>query len=124
MRSRGEKQEQEPQAELAHDKQPSTSTDIMKPQHRQWRIWRWAEKKPIGIIAYNKGKIGIDISDQMASYEMALRKGIKQYQKLAISLFTGIAITNAWVIYKKTDREKHEAESVQRKYCTFTSPNT
>ena len=93
VRPRGE-QEQEPQAELAHGKQsrtstgimrpgpshgkqPKTSTDITKPQHRQRRISRRAEKKPIGIIACNKGKIGIDILDQMASYETALLKGIK-----------------------------------------------
>ena len=50
------------------------------------------KKKPTGIIAYNKGKIGIDILDQMALYETALQKGIKWYQKLAISIFTGIAI--------------------------------
>ena len=78
VRPRGEEQEQEPQAELAHDEQsrtstgimrpgpshgeqPSTSTDITKPQHRQRRISRRAEKKPIGIIAYNKGKTGINI---------------------------------------------------------------
>ena len=34
-------------------------------------------RKPEGILAYNKGKIGIDISDQMASYECCLRKGLK-----------------------------------------------
>ena len=37
----------------------------------------------------------------MTLYKTALRKGKKWYQKLAISRFSGIAITNAWVVYKK-----------------------
>ena len=63
---------------MANNQAPST--DITKPQHRQRRISKRAEKKPIGIIAYNKGKIGIDISDQMAWYETALRKGIENWR--------------------------------------------
>lgn len=35
-------------------------------------------KKPEGILAYNKGKIGINLSDQMAAYGTSLRKGLKE----------------------------------------------
>ena len=34
-----------------------------------------ANEKPEAVIAYNKGKSGIDLSDQMASYGTTLRKG-------------------------------------------------
>lgn len=40
--------------------------------------------KPLAIIEYNKGKAGIDLSDQMVSYGSTLRKGLKWYRKLAI----------------------------------------
>ncbi|KAJ8947324.1 hypothetical protein NQ314_008626 [Rhamnusium bicolor] len=37
--------------------------------------------KPKMVIDYNIGKTSIDISDQFASYDSALRKNIKWYKK-------------------------------------------
>lgn len=56
-----------------------------------------ATEKPIGVLEYNQGKTGIDL----ASYASALRKGVKWYRKLAFSLLTGIAVVNAWILYKR-----------------------
>ncbi|GLV38191.1 hypothetical protein CBL_12837 [Carabus blaptoides fortunei] len=45
------------------------------------------KQKPIAILAYNRGKAGIDLSDQICSYTTTLRKGIKWYRKLGIEYF-------------------------------------
>lgn len=58
------------------------------------------KQKPLPICDYNKGKSGIDISDQMGSYATTLRKGIKWYRKLAIEYVLGISVVNAYIIYK------------------------
>lgn len=58
-------------------------------------------KKPIAIVDYNKGKCGIDISDQMSSYESPVRKGVKWYRKLALELITSTAVVNALIVYKQ-----------------------
>ena len=47
------------------------------PSRRARRKRRWTVRKPKGILAYNKGKIGIDISDQMASCDCCLHRGFK-----------------------------------------------
>ena len=53
------------------------------------------------ILAYNKCKAGIDISDQLASYVTTLRKGVEWFRKLGIELLLGVAIVNALLIYKE-----------------------
>ncbi|XP_044764485.1 piggyBac transposable element-derived protein 4-like [Coccinella septempunctata] len=40
--------------------------------------------KPKAVIDYNKGKSSIDISDQMASYNSAIRRTMKWYRKVAV----------------------------------------
>ena len=47
-------------------------------------------QKSFPIPEYNKGKRGVDISDQMGSYATTLRRGIKWYWKLAIEYVLGI----------------------------------
>ena len=74
-------------------------------------------RKPEGILAYNKGKIGIDISDQMASYECCLRKGLKWYRKLSISILLGMALTNAWLIYKKATNKTLSIKKFKELIC-------
>ena len=74
-------------------------------------------RKPEGILAYNKGKIGIDISDQMASYECCLRKGLKWYRKLSISIRLGMALTNAWLIYKKATNKTLSIKTFKELIC-------
>ncbi|KAJ8888727.1 hypothetical protein PR048_008219 [Dryococelus australis] len=49
---------------------------------------------PLAICDYNKGKSGIDISDQMCSYATTLRKGVKWYRKLGIEYLLGMCIVN------------------------------
>ncbi|XP_068235664.1 uncharacterized protein [Palaemon carinicauda] len=57
--------------------------------------------KPESVLAYNKAKKGVDMSDQMSSYATALRRTLKWYHKLAVELLTGTCIVNAWVLYNK-----------------------
>lgn len=57
--------------------------------------------KPQIIIDYNKGKAGIDLSDQLSSYNSSVRKSIRWYHKVAIELLFGTSIVNALVIYNK-----------------------
>lgn len=76
---------------------------------------RKATTKPLAILAYNKGKGGIDLSDQMTSYVSSLRKGIKWYRKLAMELLLGMAIVNSWVIYKKVCQKKISIRTFREK---------
>ena len=57
--------------------------------------------KPESVLAYNKVKKGVDVSDQMTSYYTALRKTRKWYRKLFVELLTGEAVVNAFVLCKK-----------------------
>ena len=62
--------------------------------------------KPKAVIEYNKGKPGIDLSDQMGAYASVLHKGIKWYHKLAFELLLGVAVVNAYFIFKNTQLHK------------------
>lgn len=42
--------------------------------------------KPVAIQEYNENKMGIDLSDQLASYGTIQRKGVKWYRKVAMEL--------------------------------------
>lgn len=53
--------------------------------------------KPQPVIDYNAAKKGVDMSDQMTSYQTALRKTRKWYRKVAFELLTGTTVVNAWV---------------------------
>lgn len=55
--------------------------------------------KPPAIIAYNKAKKGVDLSDQMSSYYTCLRKSIKWYKKVIFEIILGTCVVNALVIY-------------------------
>lgn len=57
-------------------------------------------QKPIAILEYNSGKSSIDVSDQMASYNSALRRTIKWYRKIAIEVLLGTTMVNAHFLYK------------------------
>lgn len=75
------------------------------------------KKKPIAIIEYNKGKCGIDKSDQMASYATCVRKGIKWYRKVAFELLTGVSVVNAYIIYKKVTSKKLTISKFREQLC-------
>lgn len=55
--------------------------------------------KPESVMAYNKSKKGVDVSDQYTTYYSPLRKSKKWYRKLAFELITGLSVVNAWVLY-------------------------
>ena len=57
--------------------------------------------KPQVIVDYNKGKRGIDLSDQLSSYYTCLRRSKKWYQKVAFEMIFGISIVNAYLIYRE-----------------------
>lgn len=55
--------------------------------------------KPSAIIKYNKAKQGVDISDQMASYFLPLRKTIRWFHKVAFELLFNTAIVNSCLLF-------------------------
>lgn len=57
--------------------------------------------KPDIIAYYNRCKQGIDVSDQLSSYQSALRKSVRWYHKVAIELILGTAIVNALLLYNE-----------------------
>ena len=57
--------------------------------------------KPKCIIAYNKAKKGVDMSDQLAAYNTSLRKSMKWYRKVAFELLTAMCIVNSFVLFNK-----------------------
>ena len=63
-------------------------------------------EKPLSFIVYNKAKTVIDFFDQMASYIRTMQKAVKWYSKLEIELILGVAVVNAWVMYKRVTRKK------------------
>lgn len=56
--------------------------------------------KPLAIQDYNKGKQGVDLSDQMSSYCTPLRKTIRWYHKVVFELLLSTAVVNSWIIFK------------------------
>jgi hypothetical protein len=57
--------------------------------------------KPKVVVDYNKGRQGIDLSDQLSAYYTCLRRSIKWYQKVAFELIFGTSIVNSYLIYKE-----------------------
>ena len=55
--------------------------------------------KPKIIEAYNKSKLFVDTSDQMAAYSPFLRKTTKWYIRLFFHLVTQTSMVNAWRLY-------------------------
>lgn len=64
--------------------------------------------KPQIIIDYNSGKAGIDLSDQLSSYNSPIRKSIRWYHKVATEILLGTSVVNAFIVYnmKKLPNEK------------------
>ncbi|KAJ8936752.1 hypothetical protein NQ314_012172 [Rhamnusium bicolor] len=55
--------------------------------------------KPKIIVEYNKGKQGVDISDQLSSY-MSLRKSLVWYKKIAIDILCSTTVVNSHILYQ------------------------
>ena len=99
----GEERENEEQEE--QEAAEEEREDDEQPRRKERRIEPLIQK-PMMILAYNKCKVGIDISDQLASYVTTLRKGVKWYRKLGIELLLGVAIVKAQLIYKEVIRSR------------------
>ncbi len=52
-------------------------------------------------IDYNKGKQGVDLSDQLSTYYTYIRRTKKWYQKVAFEMIFGMSVVNAYLIYKE-----------------------
>ena len=59
--------------------------------------------KPQVIGDYNKGKQGVNLSDQLSAYYTCLRRPKKWYRKVTFEMIFGMSIVNAYVIYKEND---------------------
>ena len=66
---------------------------------------RRATEKPIASLAYNKSKIGIDKSDQMASYALSLRKGLRCYIELTVEILLAVVVANACMLCGKASQK-------------------
>ena len=64
--------------------------------------------KPKMILTYNEGKKGIDIADQLASYNSPVRKTLVWYKKIAADLLA-ISVVNAILVYN----ELHPGEKMK-----------
>lgn len=64
------------------------------------------KKKPVVVVAYEKGRISIIQSDQDSSVVTSLRKSIKWYRKLAFEILLGISIINAYLIFRSVSFRK------------------
>lgn len=58
------------------------------------------------VLAYNKTKSAVDMSDKMAAYSSPLGKTVKWYKKLEIELILNSAIVNTWVMYNENKTVK------------------
>lgn len=63
-------------------------------------------EKPKDVVLYNAGKFSIDMSDQMATYNKALRRCTKWYRKLIIEIIWGMVIVNSHFLYNCSEKEK------------------
>ena len=84
--------------EVQDNSQLEKPETMSQPARGARRKRRLTVRKPEGIHAYNKGKIVIDISDQMSSYKYYLYKDLKWYRKLSIAILPGMALSNVWLI--------------------------
>lgn len=63
-------------------------------------------QKPKDVVLYNAGKFSIDMSDQMATYNKALRRCTKWYRKLMIEVIWGMTVVNSHFLYNSSGKEK------------------
>ena len=63
--------------------------------------------KPNCVLSYNDYMCGVDRCDQLTSYYSPLRKSLKWYRKVVLH-FLDIALTNAYLLYKKVGGSKSQ----------------
>lgn len=59
--------------------------------------------KPEMILEYNKGKKGVDVSEQFSSNNSPTRKSITWYKKIAVDLLS-IAVVNSCLIFNELQK--------------------
>ncbi|CAG4958499.1 unnamed protein product [Parnassius apollo] len=74
-------------------------------------IARTPKLKPDMILTYNKAKKGIDIADQLSSYNTPVRKTLIWYKKVAKDLLA-IAVINFMIIFNELHPKKKERYTV------------
>ena len=57
--------------------------------------------KPTFVLKYNDTKQGIDLSDQLSSYQSAVHKSVRWYHKVAEEVLLGTAVVNASIFYNQ-----------------------
>ncbi|CAK1578439.1 unnamed protein product [Parnassius mnemosyne] len=70
--------------------------------------------KPKMVLTYNEGKKGIDIADQLASYNSPVRKSCIWYKKIAADLLA-TCVVNAIVIYNQLHPSNEKITLLQGK---------
>lgn len=68
---------------------------------------RTPKLKPDMILTYNIAQKGIDIADQLSSYNTPVRKTLIWYKKVATDLLA-IAVINSMIIFNELHPEKKE----------------
>ena len=58
--------------------------------------------KPQVVLDYNKGKQGIDLSDQLSTYYTCHYRSKKWYQKVAFEMIFGMLLVSVYLIYKES----------------------
>ncbi|KAJ8972179.1 hypothetical protein NQ314_000309 [Rhamnusium bicolor] len=76
--------------------------------------------KPSPVIAYNKAKKGVNMSDQMSSYYITLRKTIKWYRKVFCEIALGTCIVNTWSLYNKLGKSGKKLDMLQIREMIIT----
>lgn len=65
------------------------------------------------MIDHNKGKQGVDTSDQLSSYFTCLRKSLKWFKKIAIEVICGALFVNTFVLYNSVCLPQNQLSMLQ-----------
>uniref|UniRef100_A0A1B6HG03 Uncharacterized protein n=1 Tax=Homalodisca liturata TaxID=320908 RepID=A0A1B6HG03_9HEMI len=76
--------------------------------------------KPLVVTAYNKAKVGIDLSDQMSSYSTAVRKTMRWYHKVGEELVLGTSVVNSWLAYNTFLKTKKPPNAKKKHLISIT----
>lgn len=119
------------------DKRPVTMLTTVKEHNatlkdtgRLSRISKQPIMKPASVMMYNENKKGVDFSDQMTAYYSTLKRGLKWFRKLIMSLLFGTCLVNAWIVHKMKNEDQLPLltflESIIESMTktSFTDPNS
>lgn len=78
-------------------------------------------QKPVCILDYDQGKFSVDVSDQLASYNTALRRCTKWYRKLMIEIIWGMSFVNAYYLYQENSVNQGRLTTTDFKFSIIKS---